>query len=258
MKSDIYKAYADFLSGRKLDICRRFHDLSMPTIVDRIAYLTRRCAGRKVLHIGCLDHPEIILERVKNGTWLHSMISDVSELCLGIDVNVEAYNLVHDKLSLDNIQLLDLSNFLEDNDLRYLRKTEWDLILCPEILEHITNHQQLLNNLSNISHRNTILIVTGPNAFRFENFINTLRGFESVNSDHKYWFTFYTLSRMLTAHGWKPDRLLYYDCPKDRLWLRILCQLASRMSRAFSEGLIIEATHSDRPFPAEEDEYASV
>jgi Methyltransferase domain len=242
MKSDIYEVYSDFLSGKKLDVSGRFCDLSMPVIVDRIAYLRQRCIGKKVLHIGCLDHPQIILERIKNGTWLHAIISDVSELCTGIDINPSGYNLVRRELGVANIHLLDLSKCLDNKDLNYLRQVSWDLILCPEVLEHITNHQQFLQNLSRLSHCGTTLIITGPNAFRFENFINALRHFESINSDHKYWFTFYTLSRMLVAHGWKPCYLIYYNYPKRRLWLRVLCQLANRMSRAFSDGLIIEAT----------------
>jgi len=245
MKNDIYSAYSDFLSGKKLDVGRRFPDLSMPKIVDRIEYLRERCEGKKVLHIGCLDHPGIILERVKNGSWLHGIISDVSKVCVGIDINASAYDLVQRELGGGNIQLLDLSKSIEDRDLDRLRRIEWDLILCPELLEHITNHQQFLVNLRRMSHGDTTLIITGPNAFSCENFINALRGFESVNSDHKYWFTFYTLSRMLVANGWKPGQLYYYSGPKRRYWLDILCRLAIRMSRVFCCGLIIEATCSD-------------
>jgi 2-polyprenyl-3-methyl-5-hydroxy-6-metoxy-1,4-benzoquinol methylase len=246
MRSDIYETYADFLSGKRLDVGRRFHNLSMPTIADRIEYLRRRCTGKKVLHIGCLDHPEVILERIKNETWLHGIISEVSEQCIGIDINDTSYHIVHRELCIDNIQLIDLSKSLKENDVSHLRKVKWDLILCAEILEHVTNHQQLLQNLHSLSQFNTMIIITGPNAFGFENFINTLRGFETVNSDHKYWFTFYTMSRMLVANGWKPHRLIYYDHPKGKLWLRLLCQLAIRISRAFSEGLIIEANRLDK------------
>jgi hypothetical protein len=210
MKNDIYSVYGDFLSGKELDVGRRFLDLSMPTIVDRIDYLRRRCVGKKVLHIGCLDHPEIIRERVRTGTWLHGIISSVSDLCVGIDIDSIGYDLVRRELGIKNIQLVDLSKPLQGEDLSRLSKIHWDLILCPEILEHITNHQQFLQNLHSLSDCDTILIITGPNALQFANFINALRGFETINSDHKYWFTFYTLSRMLTATGWKPRQLIYY------------------------------------------------
>src|SRR6266567_3930853 len=147
MKDDIYSVYGEFLSGKKLDVERRFLDLSTPTIVDRIEYLRRRCMGKRVLHIGCLDHPEIIHERVKTGTWLHGIISSVSDLCVGIDIDSMGYDLVRRELGIENIQLLDLSKPLEGKDLSCLNKINWDLILCPEMLEHITNHQQLLQNL---------------------------------------------------------------------------------------------------------------
>src|SRR5262245_23805257 len=240
-KADIYSVYGDFLSGEKLDVGRRFHDLSVPRIADRIAYLRRRCTGKKVLHIGCLDHPEIIVERVKNGTWLHGIISSVADLCVGLDVNYSARDLVRRELGIENIHLLDLSRYVNENDLTPLRQTQWDLILCPEILEHITNHQQFLRNLRSISYSGTTLIVTVPNAFKFGNFVNAFRGFESINSDHKYWFTFYTLSRTLVANGWKPHRLVYYNDPKAMDWMNILSRLATRCSRVFCDGLILEA-----------------
>jgi hypothetical protein len=240
-KADIYSVYGDFLSGEKLDVGRRFHDLSVPTIADRIEYLRRRCTGKKVLHIGCLDHPEIIVERVKNGTWLHGIISSVADLCVGLDVNHSGHDLVRRELGVENIQLLDLSRSVNENDLNPLRQTQWDLILCPEILEHITNHQQFLQNLRILSQSGTTLIVTVPNAFKFGNFVNGLRGFESINSDHKYWFTFYTLSRTLSASGWRPGRLIYYNDSKGMHWLDILSRMATWCSRVFCDGLIIEA-----------------
>jgi hypothetical protein len=242
---DLYSKYSDFLSGQKLDVSRRFRDPSVPIIVDRTEYLRQRCIGQKVLHIGCLDHPEIIHDRVKAGTWLHGVISNVSELCVGVDINSRGYELVRKEFGIENIHLLDLSQPLAVNDLKVLSRIHWDLIICPEILEHITNHQQFLQNVHTLSSSNTSLVLTGPNAFHFANFINALRGFESVNSDHKYWFTFYTLSRMLTATGWKPRQLIYYNAQNGTRWLEMLCGLASKWSRMFCSGLILEAESFD-------------
>jgi hypothetical protein len=247
-KKDIYFTYGDFLCGNKLDMGKRFHDLSAPIVVDRIEYLRYKCAGKKVLHIGCLDHPEIIARRVKDGTWLHSVISDVSELCLGIDINLGAYELVQKEFNVRNIRLLDLASVhLTDEDLSCLTQIEWDLILCPEMLEHITSHQQFLKNLCRLSHgRKTRLVLTVPNAFQFANFINALRGFETINSDHRYWFTFYTLSRLVTDNGWHPRQLTYYNDTNGKHWLDVLSRLAIRLSRSFSNGFIMEATNTDQ------------
>lgn len=245
-KEDIHSIYGEFLTGKKVDVGKRFYDLSMPGIVDRIEFLRQRCVGKKVLHLGCLDHPEIIEQRVREGTWLHGIVSDAAELCLGIDVNVCALELVQRKLNIRNVRLLDLSGSLEEKHLSEIRKVKWDLILCPEMLEHFTNHQQFLQNVRSLSSSEAAtLVVTVPNAFQFANFINALRGFESINSDHKYWFTFYTLSRLLAANGWEPHRLVYYNEPTRRNWLVILSRLATQLSRVFASGLIIEATHSN-------------
>jgi len=241
-----YEVYSEFLSGKKIVAAKRFYIPKNTLVVNRIEYLRERCIGKKVIHIGCLDHPEVILEKRKNQTWLHSIISEVSEYCLGIDNNLHGYEIICKGTEGENIELVNISKPFDDQTLHRLGSIQWDLILCPEVLEHITNHQQVLQNLHDISHHNTTLIITGPNAFRSVNFINTLRGFESVNSDHKYYFTFYTLSRMLAAHGWKPERLIYYNSPSQkRLYLHVLRLLATHISPAFSDGLIMEASRLD-------------
>lgn len=243
---DIYEVYREFLSGEKLDVGRRIPDISMPTVVDRTEYLRLRSLGKQVLHVGCLDHPEIILEKAAKGTWLHNIVSGAADFCMGIDVNRQALEVARRRLGVDNIQLLDLSQPLQRSVLEHFRQVSWDLILCPETLEHVTNHEQFLRNLRSLARENTTLVITGPNAFSLDNFIGTCRGFEAVNTDHKYWFTFYTLSRALAANKWHARRLIYYDQDRDGLWRRLLHRAARRLSRAFSDGLIIEATPAEQ------------
>jgi len=240
---DITAKYGDFLSGEKLSVGARFQDLSSPAVVDRIEYLRQRCTGQKVLHLGCLDHAEVITQRMKDGTWLHGIISEVSAACLGIDINASCREIVRSQFDVDNIELIDLCNPFTDESLSKLTQTKWEVILCPEMLEHITNHQQFLLNLSKLaSMSGAALVITVPNAFGFVNFINALRGFEAINTDHKYWFTFYTLSRLLTSTGWRPRELVYYNDRNKRRWVHVLSRLAIRVSRMFSSGLIVEAT----------------
>jgi 2-polyprenyl-3-methyl-5-hydroxy-6-metoxy-1,4-benzoquinol methylase len=241
MNNSIYEVYGDFLSGKRLHVGWRFKDLSVPAIADRMAYIRAICRGKKVLHIGCLDHEEILFSKVKNKSWLHGIVTEAAELCVGVDVNHAAYDRVRRELGLDNIRLLDLSQDSRSDDLESLTKVDWDLILCPEILEHITNHRQFLENLYNIASPATKLIITVPNAFSVANFINTLRRFEAVNSDHRYWFTSYTLCHLLVDHGWRPSEIIYYGNHKSRFWLRMSCRLAGRLSRGFADGLIVAA-----------------
>jgi hypothetical protein len=48
------------------------------------------------------------------------------------------------------------------------------------------------------------LLVSGPHAFSFQNFMFMLKNQECVNTDHRYWFTVYTLAKILTQAGFKP------------------------------------------------------
>lgn len=45
------------------------------------------------------------------------------------------------------------------------------------------------------------LIVTAPNAIRWEKFKNLRKGIECINSDHRYWFTPYTLAKIVLETG---------------------------------------------------------
>lgn len=237
---DIFSRYGDYLSGEKLDVGRRFFDPSAPDTVDRIEYLVRVATGKRVLHLGCLDHADIIEQRIANGDWLHGNLSAAASRCLGVDIDERGRDLVRDKHAVSNVVLADLCAPLTKTTLSTIGN-DWDVIVCAEMLEHVTNHQQFLTNLRSLSGPQTSLVVTVPNAFSFSNFVNALRGFESINSDHKYWFTFYTLSRLLAATGWRPARLVYYRGSRKN-WLHKLSHHAAKISRTFCPGLIIEAS----------------
>jgi hypothetical protein len=247
MSINIFARYGDFLTGRKLDVGKRFFDPSATTMVDRIEYLKQICARKNVLHLGCLDHVDIIEDRIKAGDWLHGILTKTAKRCIGVDIDPRGRDLVRDRFGINNIELIDLSTALTAPDIQQLAG-KWDLIVCAEMLEHITNHHQFLRNLHVIANGSATLIVTVPNAFYFGNFVNAFRGFESINTDHKYWFTFYTLSRLLSATGWMPSRLIYYQGIRAN-WLHHLCYAASRLSRVFAPGLILEAEPMDMDQP---------
>ncbi|MDN5338800.1 MAG: hypothetical protein PWQ20_1870 [Thermotogaceae bacterium] len=46
--------------------------------------------------------------------------------------------------------------------------------------------------------------MTAPNALRYSNFIFAQKNIEVINSDHRYWFTPYTLSKIALMAGIKP------------------------------------------------------
>lgn len=78
---------------------------------------------------------------------------------------------------------------------------KYDLLLVPEVIEHVENCGEFLRSLEPLMHSGSELLVTAPNAFcashmqrnREEagNFI------EIVHPDHNGWYSLYTLPNLI-------------------------------------------------------------
>lgn len=171
------------------------------TIRSREAVIRERIVGKRILHIGCLDHVPLIAEKIAAGTWLHQILTKASDTCLGLDIDQSGIDLVRSEYGFENIVYADLIS--GDGSERF-RNEYWDYAVFGEVLEHIENPVQFLSRFLELTEgRVGSVLVTVPNAFRRANWLGTLRSREKVNSDHLYWFTPYTLCRVLNRAGWK-------------------------------------------------------
>ncbi|MCL2222878.1 MAG: hypothetical protein FWB92_11215 [Oscillospiraceae bacterium] len=57
-------------------------------------YLVEKVKGKKVIHIGCCNHLELIDENIENGTWLHGNLCRSAAKVVGIDINSQAVDYV--------------------------------------------------------------------------------------------------------------------------------------------------------------------
>ena len=55
------------------------------------------------------------------------------------------------------------------------------------------------------------IVLTTPNAFRWNNFVNSFRNIEIVNTDHRFWFTPFTLSKIVIDAGYIINSLGYFE-----------------------------------------------
>jgi hypothetical protein len=75
-------------------------------------------------------------------------------------------------------------------------------MILGEILEHIDNPVIFLNAINKkFSSHVERLIISVPNAFAWLNFSHVLKHQEFINSDHRYWFTPYTLGKLVAIAG---------------------------------------------------------
>ena len=213
--------YYEYISGKS------FHSgLNFPIsdgnsedgkIWSRILSLEEQCRGRRVLHVGCADHLELIGEKRKAGTWLHQRLTDCASSCIGLDINKEAIDYIRDHVGLTNVYFADFTKKIPVEIRSY---GLWDKVVLGEIIEHVGNPVAFLKSLrSNLDGVANELVLTAPNALRWENFQKLRNGLEYVNSDHRFWFTPFTLSKIVADAGFKPFEFNFvtsFNLPKPK------------------------------------------
>ena len=167
------------------------------------------CAGMRVLHFGFLDYP-ITEDKLVSGNLLHSKIRKVANSLYGIDV---------DSKSLDFYRHLtgDYNNMSEDilsygSDVSFLANS-CDVIIFPEVLEHISNPGAALLSLKQILLINpgSRLLISVPNAYSLLHFSSACNEIELVHADHYFYFSPTTLRKLLTDSGFNDIEISLYS-----------------------------------------------
>lgn len=169
-------------------------------------YLIEELRDKNVIHIGACDHANLIGEKIKNGHYYHKIITDASAQCIGLDINISAINIAKSKFKINNIIYHDVEH---DSTPKYISQNQWDYILALDVIEHIDNPILFLKKINKkfFKYAKKILI-TVPNAFKLENFANCIENKEVINSDHRFWFTPYTISKVAYRAGIVPKKIL--------------------------------------------------
>jgi len=180
----------DFLSGRTFSNGRRFDLGNRGRAPRRFERLVELCRGKRVLHVGCCDHLELIREKMAQNVYLHQEICRAAAHCVGSDVNVEGIALLRELGFADVFQ----PDEVPDED--------YDICLMGDVIEHVGDVVAFLRSMRR--YRFKTLIVVTPNLFRARNFFSSG---ELINTDHRYWFSPYTLSKVLVDAGFTPERV---------------------------------------------------
>ena len=189
---------------------------------SRIDWLERLCNQKKVIHAGCVDHNMTqIHHKLKRDKWVHARLAGCTSRCLGIDKDESGISYLRDELGYQDVECLDLVS--GESDL--IGQTQWDYLLLGEVLEHIDDPVRFLGSIrakyaANVKE----IMITVPNAFAREIFRRVRQNKEPINSDHRYWFTPYTLAKVAWAAGLQIRyfRLCQNGVVKRRAWLKNL------------------------------------
>lgn len=168
--------------------------LARTPAVDRRDYILDACRGRRVLHLGCVDHP-FLHERLASGGLLHAEIDAVAGELWGVDL---------DRAGLETLRAAGFKNLCEANIERLESAAitgRFDVIVAGEIVEHLTSPGAFLRQAPRLLAPGGKLLVTVPSAQSIRLAANALRRVEVVHPDHKAYFSPHTLSELLASSG---------------------------------------------------------
>lgn len=190
-----------FSNGLKIKISN-----SGEPVKDRFQLIESLCKDKKVIHLGCVDHLPLIHKKIEQNIWLHARLCNCASRCLGIDINREGIEYIKNKLGYEDVICADIV----DESIDEIKNDSWDYLVLGEILEHVDNPCFFLNRIrENYSTNIDRLIITVPNAFSWQNITYTFNHVECINTDHRYWFTPYTLAKIVYQAGMKWEQFFF-------------------------------------------------
>jgi len=192
---------------------------------SRLDILRSACREKHVIHLGAADHKGLISDKIRAGIWLHGMLTDSATKCIGIDIDNDVVEWVIREHGVSNMIGADIFDSSTVENLR--EYGHWDFIVLGEILEHIPNPVEFLASIREKYFKFVDeIVITVPNALRLGNFLNAFRNVEAINTDHKYWFTPYTLASVCVASGLTPSWVApchyVWELPRRRIIERTL------------------------------------
>lgn len=198
---------------------------------NRKAFTIEFCRGKRVLHVGCVD-AGIMESRIKANNFLHYHISRVAEKLIGVDIEETGLKRLADEGY--EVYRLDLER---DTELLRDLVTQVDVIVIPEVIEHLNNVGAALDNLRESGFAGDILIST-PNAFSLRVIRLLGNGVELVHPDHNCYYSPTTLKTLLGKHGFAMQRLVMYYWPTDDEVGRELHNIVTTSCPYYAEGMI--------------------
>jgi len=211
---DINKNTYEYLRGKKfsngLNLTISEKESSVLTRFDLIKELA---TNKKIIHLGFGDHTiDNINKKLKSNNWLHSKLVEVSNRCLGIDIKSDVVAYANDILEYKDVLCADII----EKQVNEITDSNWDFMIMGEILEHIDNPILFLKTIKE-KYKNNIkkIIITVPNAFSLFNYKSVFSHIECINSDHRYWFTPYTLAKCVVKSEMTVDS--FYFCQEKDL-----------------------------------------
>lgn len=209
--------------------------------IQRVDFIKKACAGKKVLHLGCTNFP-YTEDSIRQKMLLHFDLEAVCGELYGFDYDQKGIDILEEK-GVKNLYRADLEN-LADVDL----DEKFDVIVAGEMIEHLSNPGLFLRGIQRFMTRETDLIITTINAycaFRFVVYALRSRGGERepVHPDHIAYYSYRTLTVVAERENLDVKDFHFYDVgvehrPYLHWWYRIVNDVCVKFFPFLTDGII--------------------
>lgn len=162
---------------------KMLHRVPAAPVVDRAAFILEHCRGRRVLEFGASGP-------------MHEAVFQAASACYGVDREDGPFGVIG--FDLDDVSRSELPSVPTP-----------EVILCGEVLEHLSNPGWFLTRLRR-QYDGVPVIITVPNAFSSAAAKHIAKGVENVNRDHVAWYSYRTLFTLLERHGFTSNLFAWY------------------------------------------------
>ncbi|MGD0126387.1 MAG: methyltransferase domain-containing protein [Terriglobia bacterium] len=202
-------------------------------LVDRDAFLLSLARGKSVVHLGAANSP-YHKQDAERGEMLHQKLQPVAGRLVGIDSDAEAVAWLREHHQIQNIRAADVCSPVLDLG-------KFDLILCCDIIEHVSDTASLLRGIKPLMNGDSRLVVTTINALSMKPALRALLGREAVHPDHVSYYSFSTLGSLLLRHGFRPVEYATFAYGTVSRLTGAACAAMYRIAPSLADGILIIA-----------------
>jgi SAM-dependent methyltransferase len=202
---------------------------------DRDAAVVELCRGKRVAHLGAADAP-FHLDKARAGELLHSKVKLAARELIGFDFCREAVEELRAEFGIDDIIVTDATGPLGG-----VEPHSFDVILCCDIIEHVSNVGGLLDTCRSLLRPDGLLVVTTINATAAKPAIRAVFGREDVHFEHTAYFSYATLCQILVMNGFVPERFGTFSYPTYSRTLGVFFRTLARIAPGTADGVLVTA-----------------
>jgi 2-polyprenyl-3-methyl-5-hydroxy-6-metoxy-1,4-benzoquinol methylase len=169
---------------------------------SRETKILSQAANRRVLHLGCVGHTDLPLERKIElaGETLHAGLEKVCKSVLGVDLDRQAIEGLKAAGTFSNLVIGDACKLDPDQI-----GDGWELIVVGDLIEHVSNPGGLLDSIRSVMNSETRLLITTPNSFSLPATIRHAIGAFREGNEHVLSFNYINIQQLLDRHGFETE-----------------------------------------------------